>query len=334
MGDLMNGLITEERTENGLRVAALGGGHGLPVVLRAFKPYTTDITAIVTVADDGGSSGRLRRELGVLPPGDLRNNIAALADDEALMTQVFQYRFGDGSLEGHSLGNLLITALANITGSMDKALVAAGHVLAIRGRVLPTTLQDVTLVAERRTAAGVQRIAGESNIPNAEGLIERVWLEPRAVRAFPATIQAILAAHLIVFGPGSLFTSILPTLLIGEITQAIRAAAAPCVYVCNIAMQPGETDGFGVADHVDVLEQHLGTNLFRVVVCNDTYPAPDNSSRTQYVKLTDDDRVRLSKAGYSLHTADLTDPDRPWRHDPVKLARVLLHLVELLSHPV
>ncbi|MHB8624959.1 MAG: gluconeogenesis factor YvcK family protein [Aggregatilineales bacterium] len=329
----MNEPITEERTTNGLRVAALGGGHGLPVVLRAFKPYTTDITAIVTMADDGGSSGRLRREMGVLPPGDLRNNIAALADDEALMTQVFQYRFGDGSLGGHSLGNLLITALANITGSMDKALVAAGHVLAIRGRVLPATLQDVTLIAERRTEKGILRITGESNIPNAEGVIEHVWLEPQTARAFPATIQAILGAQLIVFGPGSLFTSILPTLLIEDITRAIRAAAAPCVYVCNIATQPGETDGFTVADHVDVLERHLGGNLIKAVVANDTYPTPDSSSRTHYVKLTDDDRARLSKAGYPLHTADLTDPDRPWRHDPAKLARVLLSLVELLPHP-
>lgn len=330
----MNTPVEAVRAADGLRVAALGGGHGLPVVLRAFKPYTTDITAIVTVADDGGSSGRLRRELGVLPPGDLRNNIAALADDEALMTQVFQYRFGDGGLEGHSLGNLLITALTNITGSMDKALIAAGHVLAVRGRVLPATLHDITLHAERRTAQGVQRIAGESSISKADGMIERVWLEPPSVRAFPDTLQAILGAQLIVFGPGSLFTSILPTLLIPDITRAIRAAAAPCMYVCNIAIQPGETDGFSVADHVEVLERHLGRNLIQGVVANDTYPPPGHKSRTQYVKLTDDDRARLSKMGYPLHTADLTDPEHPWRHDPEKLAQTLLRLIEFAPHPV
>ena len=329
----MNTSIGAMQAVEGLRVVALGGGHGLPVVLRAFKPYTTEITAIVTVADDGGSSGRLRRELGVLPPGDLRNNIAALADDEALMTQVFQYRFGDGSLDGHSLGNLLITALANITGSMDKALVAAGHVLAVRGRVLPATLQDITLHAERRTANGIQQIVGESSISKAEGVIERVWLEPHGVRAFPTTLQAILGAQLIVFGPGSLFTSILPTLLIPDITRAIRAASAPCIYVCNIAIQPGETDGFSVADHVEVLEQHLGGNLIQGVVANDHYPPLDNKSQTHYVQLSDADRARLSKMGYPLHTADLTDRERPWRHDPDKLAQVLLHLVELQPHP-
>jgi len=329
----MNEPIPQERPGHGFRVAALGGGHGLPVVLRALKPYTADITAIVTVADDGGSSGRLRRELGVLPPGDLRNNIAALADDEALMTQVFQYRFGEGTLEGHSLGNLLITALASITGSMDKALVAAGHVLAIRGKVLPATLQTVTLNAERRTPDGIQRIEGESNIPDATGVIERVWLEPENVRAFPGTIQAILSARLIVIGPGSLFTSILPTLLIQEIAQAIRAASAPCVYVCNIATQPGETDGFAVADHVDALDRHLGDGLIKAVVCNDTYPPLDSASKTRYLVLNGNDRARLAKGGYALYTADLTDPDRSWRHDPAKLAPVLLRLAKALPSP-
>jgi uncharacterized cofD-like protein len=313
-----------------LHVAALGGGHGLPVVLRALKPFTENITAIVSMADDGGSSGRLRREMGVLPPGDLRNNIAALADDEALMTQLFQYRFGDDTLEGHSLGNLLITALATITGSMDRALAAAGKVLAIHGQVLPATLQDVTLAADLRQSDGTsQRVVGESNIPLAEGVIERIYLQPPNVRAFPPAIQAILGADLIVFGPGSLYTSILPSILIGDIAEAIRAASAPCVYVCNIAMQQGETTDFSVADHVAVLEDHLGRDFIDVVLCNDTYPPLDGSSRTQYVPFSDDDRARLTH--YTLIAADLTDSAHPWRHDPYKLAQALLKLAEPVS---
>ncbi len=324
---------THDNHERAWRVTALGGGHGLPVVLRALKPYTADLTAIVSVADDGGSSGKLRRELGILPPGDLRNNITALADDEALMTQVFQYRFGDGTLEGHSLGNLLLTALVNITGSMDQALIAAGHVLAIRGRVLPATLQDITLVAERRTDEGsIQHIEGESNIPLGQGKIERVSLQPENARAFPPTIQAILRAEMIVFGPGSLFTSILPTLLIPDIAQAIRAASAPRIYVCNIATQQGETDGFTVADHVEVIERHLGSDIIDVVLCNDSYPPLAEGTRTRYVFLSESDRVRLDK--YKLCTADLTDGERPWRHDPVKLAAALQRLAELATPSV
>ncbi len=309
----------------GLKVAALGGGHGLPVVLRAMKPHTRNITAIVTVADDGGSSGRLRREMGVLPPGDLRNNIAALASDEALMTQLFQYRFSGGSLGGHTLGNLLLTALAEITGSMDQALIEAGRVLAIQGRVLPTTLHDVTLVAEVRGLTGLHRIEGESNITAAGGKIERVSLQPESARAYPETIQAILGADLIVFGPGSLFTSILPSLLVSGIANAIRASHAPCIYVCNIAMQPGETDGFSVADHVNVLEGHIGRDVIDVVICNDSFPPTDPAWNCNYVPCNEKDHTRMSR--YQVIDADLTDNERPWRHDPAKLARAIFSAV-------
>lgn len=311
----------EQQSRQGLKVAALGGGHGLPVVLRAIKPHTRNITAIVTVADDGGSSGRLRREMGVLPPGDLRNNIAALADDEALMTQLFQYRFSDGSLGGHTLGNLLLTALVNITGSMDRALIEAGHVLAIQGRVLPATLHDITLVAEIRDASGVHRVEGESNITAAGGRIERVSVQPESARAYPETIQAVLGADLILFGPGSLYTSILPSLLVNGVAKAIRASSAPCIYVCNIAMQPGETDGYSVADHVAVLEGHIGRDVIDVVVCNNVFPELDPSSVTRYVPFTEKDQARLTR--FSVVAADLTDEEHPWRHDPAKLAQVI-----------
>ncbi len=308
--------------QHDFKVVALGGGHGLPSVLRALKPYTREITAIVTVADDGGSSGKLRREMGVIPPGDLRNNIAALADDEALMTQLFQYRFSDGALEGHSLGNLLLAALTNITGSMVKAVLEAGHVLAIQGRVLPATLQDVHLAAEIRNAQGqIQTVSGESTITAAGGKIQKLFLEPESVRAYPDAVRALLASNVVIFGPGSLYTSTLPSLLVSGIVEAIHAADAPCFYICNIATQAGETDGFTVADHIDVLEAHLGGGLIDGVICNIHYPPTPEFPNTHYVYLTDSDRARLQHI--HIIEADLTDPDYPWRHDPAKLATAI-----------
>jgi uncharacterized cofD-like protein len=315
--------------QKGLRVVALGGGTGLPVVLRSFKAETRHITAIVTMADDGGSSGRLRQELGVLPPGDLRNNIAALANDEDLMAQLLQYRFADGGLEGHNFGNLFLTALADITGSMDRALAEAGKVLVIEGSVLPSTLQDVTLVAEVRDPASnsLRHVIGESHITLAGGRIERVSLTPERAQAYPDTIRAILAAELIVIGPGSLYTSILPTLLINGITEAIRVSSATCIYVCNIAEQQGETDGFTVADHVLALERHIGRGVFSVVLANNAYPAANAGERTRYIPLAaPDDDIRER---YTVYECDLTDPQRPWRHSPAKLYRGITEVLAL-----
>lgn len=312
-----------------LRVAALGGGHGLPSVLRALKPYTPNLTAIVTVADDGGSSGKLRRELGVIPPGDLRNNIAALADDEALMTHLFQYRFSESTAEGHSLGNLLLAALTNITGSMVKAVAEAGHVLKIKGTVLPASLQNVVLCADILDESGVlQEIQGESLIGEATGRIQRVRLTPSPVRAYPETLRAILSAEVIIFGPGSLYTSTLPSLLVDDIANAIRASEAPRLYICNIATQR-ETTGFTVADHIKVLEDHIGEGLIDMIICNDHYPTPPPDSATHYVPLTDFDRERL--AHYRILTADLTGVDQPWRHDSTKLAAAIFQALEVLS---
>ena len=254
------------------KVVAIGGGTGLSTLLRGIKAHTPHVTAIVTVADDGGSSGRLRRELGVLPPGDFRNCIAALADDEALITQLFQYRFGQGTgLDGHSFGNLFITALAAVTGSFERAVVEAGRVLAIRGRSLPSTLDNVNLVADLRRAApsGLFRVQGESSIPKAGQPIDRVFLRPDNARAYPGAVRAILNADLIVAGPGSLFTSILPNLLVDGIRQAVATSTAVKLYVCNVATQAGETDGFDLGDHVSALQRHLGRNLFPNVLAGD-----------------------------------------------------------------
>jgi len=309
----------------GPKVVSIGGGHGLAVLLRGLKQHTSNITAIVTVADDGGSSGRLRRELGVLPPGDFRNCIAALADDEALMTQLFQYRFGDGEgLDGHSLGNLFITAMAEVTGSFERAILESGRVLAVQGRVLPSTLCNVTLMADLRDRpAGVSRVAGESSITEAGGAIARVYLEPDNAEAYPEAVRALLQADLIVAGPGSLYTSVLPNLLVPDVARAVAASRALKVYVCNVATQHGETVGYSAGDHVAMLEAHVGANLFPLVLVNDnldvTFDAPPGVGLVR-VDFPPD-------AKYRVIAADLVDLARPWRHDSDKLARALLDLL-------
>lgn len=327
---LIDAMVAHNRLHRGIKVVAIGGGTGLPSVLRGFKPHTSNITAIVTVADDGGSSGRLRRELRVLPPGDLRSNIAALADDEDLMTQLFQYRFANGGLEGHSFGNLFLSAMAEITGSMDRAVAETGRVLAVQGRVLPSTLQEVVLIAEVQVPgeARPRHVEGESQIPEAGGKIVRLSLKPEHVPAYPDAVRAILTADLIVIGPGSLYTSILPNLLVRGITEALRASSAHKVYVSNVATQRGETEDFSVADHVTALEAHIGRGVFDVVLANNSYPTRNAGERTRYVQ------PGTLTPPYSLRLADLTDPERPWRHDPAKLAQALLESYQELTQPV
>jgi uncharacterized cofD-like protein len=321
----------EERYNVAPKVVAIGGGTGLSTLLRGLKPHTPHITAIVTVADDGGSSGRLRRELGVLPPGDFRNCIAALADDEALLTQLFQYRFGLGNgLNGHSFGNLFITALASVTGSFERALLEAGRVLAVQGRILPSTLEDVTLVADLQEAGepavastGLTRIQGESAIPKSGQPIERVFLRPANVRAYPGAVRAILDADLIIAGPGSLFTSVLPNLLVKDIRQAIGASSAVRLYVCNVATQPGETDGFDLDQHMYALQRHVGRGLFPYVLANSNVrPGPKGSNPEMVACRYSDNQ------GYRVLEGDLVDPDAPWRHDSRNLAEQIMALYQ------
>ena len=311
------------RRERGLHVAAIGGGHGLSALLRGLKTHTSNITAVVTVADDGGSSGRLRESFGILPPGDIRNCLAALSNDEALLTQLFQYRFsGAPDLKGHSFGNLFITALTDITGSFEEAVAESGRVLSVGGRVLPSTLHEVRLVADMLLPHLVNevRVEGESKIPEMAGQVRRVWLEPNNPPAFPPVLQAILNAELIVIGPGSLYTSLLPNLLVPDLLAAIRASRAVKVYVCNIATQPGETDLYSCYDHVHALEDHVGEDLFDVILCNENNegdPGPD----AQWVS-TDERSLRDQR----VYCADLLDVDHPGRHDSEKLDRVLMDL--------
>lgn len=317
-------VYTHSRRNKGLKVVAIGGGTGLPAVLKGLKAHTSNLTAVVTVADDGGSSGRLRRDLGVLPPGDLRNNIAALADDENLMTQLFQYRFQDGDLGGHAFGNLFISALSGVTGSLETALIETERVLNISGRVLPATLEDVNLRAEVRMAGtdDVTTITGESNITAAGGEIEALFLVPEDVNAYEGSVQAILDADIVVIGPGSLYTSILPNLLVRGIADALRATRAYKVYVCNIAMQPGETGDFSVADHVMALEKHIGRGVFQVILANDATPTANAGVNTRYVPPTPPNHEILQR--YTVWNTDLVDAERPWRHDPNKLVTAIL----------
>jgi len=330
---VVDALYRHRQRRRGPKVVALGGGTGLSVLLRGMKEYTDHLTAIVTVADDGGSSGRLRQELGVLPPGDFRNCIVALSDAEGLTSRLFQYRFGEGmGLNGHSFGNLFIVAMAEVTGSFEQALVESSRVLAVRGQVLPSTLQNVTLCADLREEqageeGGWRRVEGESSITQQLGAIERVFLEPEEVPAYPEAVKAILEADLIVAGPGSLYTSVLPNLLVPDVTRAIRASRALKVYVCNVATQSGETDGYGVEDHMRAIREHVGQPLFDTVLANDRFLGPVAApSGAQWVRLPEEDQ-----SGYRLVAADLVDEDLPWRHDSGKLAR---HLIELYEEAV
>jgi uncharacterized cofD-like protein len=325
-GKVIDNLYAHSRRQRGMKVVAIGGGTGLPSVLRGLKGFTSNITAVVTVADDGGSSGRLRRELGVLPPGDLRNNIAALADDENLMTRLFQYRFNAGDLGGHAFGNLFISALAGVTGSIESALVETGRVLNIQGQVLPATLDDVNLAALVRLPDQNSSIMvhGESSITDANGTIEELMLDPASVAAYAGSVKAILEADVVVIGPGSLFTSILPNLLVKGIQEALRATNAYSIYICNVATQPGETDGFSVADHVMALERHVGRGIFQVVLANNVYPAENAGNNTRYVTPAPDNHDIFQR--YHIRYTDLTDSERPWRHDPAKLARSIIKI--------
>lgn len=325
-GRVIDVVYAHSKRQKGLKLVAIGGGTGLPSVLRGFKAHTSNITAVVTVADDGGSSGRLRRDLGVQPPGDLRNNIAALADDESLMTQLFQYRFNHGDLSGHAFGNLFIAALAGISGGLDHALPEVERVLNIQGRVLPATLDDVNLVAKVQMTGKTRaiRIRGESMISEMGGKIQEIALNPPDVAAFDDSVTAILEADIVVIGPGSLYTSILPNLLVNGIANALKETRAYKVYICNVATQPGETDNYSVADHVMALEHHIGRGVFQAVIANNAKPEHNKGLNTFYVSEAPNNHEILQR--YQVVYTDLTDEERPWRHDPQKLMNALIKL--------
>jgi len=325
--ELVDMLLDSRRLNRGPKIVTIGGGTGLSNLLRGLKQYSSNITAIVTVADDGGSSGRLRREMGVIPPGDIRNCLAALADEEKLLTELFQYRFhsGDG-LSGHSFGNLFLTAMTEITGDLERGIAASSKVLAVRGKVLPSTLEQVMLYA--RLTDG-RLIEGESNITKAGGTIEKIGCHPSNPPALPAAIRAIEEADYIIIGPGSLFTSIIPNLLIPQIREALLNIQIPKIYICNIMTEPGETDGFTVADHIYAINQVCGKRLCDAVLVQRKPPSEDflnkySQKNSHPVFLDKEDVYNL---GCRLVLADIMEEDRIkgyLRHDPYRLARALL----------
>ncbi len=325
---LLDALWQNRRLNRGPKIVAIGGGTGLSTLLRGLKLYSANLTAIVTVADDGGSSGRLRRDFGVLPPGDIRNCIAALADEEKLLTELFQYRFeaGDG-LMGHSFGNLFLTAMSEITGDLERAVVASSKVLAIRGRVLPATLTDVALWA---TLADGRRIEGESKIGEADGQIVEIGCSPVNPPALPAAIAAIQEADYIIIGPGSLYTSVISNLLVPEIAEAIAARQVPRIYVCNIMTQPGETTGYTVADHIESIDLACGQQLFDAVLVQKSQPSASclqNYAReNSYPVLLD--REDVKQLGRSIFAVNVMEEDadtRYLRHNSRRLAKALIH---------
>ena len=325
--NILEKLYRRRKLNRGPKIVAVGGGTGLSMLLKGIKNITNNVTAVVTVGDDGGSSGRLREDMGILPPGDIRNCIAALADDEDLITKLFQYRFKSGEgLEGHSFGNLFLTALCAITGDMVRAVKESSNVLSIRGRVLPSTLDDMKLVAEMEDG---RIIHGESNIPEAHGKIKRLFTNPRRCRALEDVILAIRDADLIILGPGSLYTSVIPNLLIEEISQEIVKSRAKKIYVCNIMTQPGETDNYAVSDHVRALMQHANSrNIIDAVLVNDCIPA--NLAKKYElagsfpVKI---DYENLKKLGVTLFPKKLIEDSREGfvRHSSRRVARAIYY---------
>ncbi len=299
--------------ESGPRITVIGGGTGLPSLIRGIKHYSYNITAIVTMADDGGSSGRLRSELGIQPPGDIRNCLVALADSEAVMQKLMDYRFSsDGQLNGHSFGNMLIAALAGIGGDFSRAVEIAGELLAIRGRVIPSTATDVTLIAT--TEAG-EVLTGESNVAGASGRITSLALSPPNPQAHPDAVAALQDADLIIIGPGSLFTSIVPNLLIPGIAEAVAQSKALKVYVCNVAEEPRQTIGYSVEDHLDVVRRYTGPDSVHAVIANSSIPEGPTPAGLDFIK-----PGHPWSDGALLIEADVIDNSATARHDPVKLA--------------
>lgn len=330
-GTIVAWLAKQERHRNGKgnkgpKIVAIGGGTGLGTILRGLKEITSNLTAIVTVADDGGSSGRLRREFGILPPGDIRNCLVAMADIEPLMEKLFQYRFtGSSDLSGHNFGNLFITAMTDITGDFEAAIKESSKVLAVRGQVLPATLEHVVLKAE---LVDGRIVTGESEIPKARVPIKRVFLEPVDCKPVPEAVAALKEADIIILGPGSLYTSVIPNLLVAEIAEAIRNSAAIKVYVCNAMTQAGETDNYSASRHIEAIINHAGTGLVDIAVVNNE--AIDADILERYAEEGAEpvavDLDAIARLGIKPLAVRVITKINYIRHDAAKLARIILEI--------
>ncbi|MPZ98880.1 MAG: uridine diphosphate-N-acetylglucosamine-binding protein YvcK [Dehalococcoidia bacterium] len=323
-GQIVDLVYARRTQERGPRIVAIGGGTGLSNLLRGLKQYTSNLTAIVTVADDGGSSGRLRRDMQVIPPGDIRNCIAALADAEPLVTELFQYRFDERAgqgIAGHSFGNLFIAAMAEVTGNMEAAIAETSRVLAVRGQIVPSTHEDIVLGA--RLADG-RIVRGESVIPKSGSAPVEAFIEPREAAAHPRAVRALLDADLVLIGPGSLYTSVLPNLLVPGIGRALLESKAHKVYISNVATQHGETDGFSAADHYGAIRSHLGVPVVDVVLANSNLPQeplPAEWCSEPVLAAGDADY-----AGARLVLSDLVDTELRYSHDTTRLASAVMRL--------
>lgn len=312
----------------GLKIVAIGGGTGLPTLLRGLKRRTGNLTAIVTMADDGGSTGRLREQFGILPPGDFRNCIAALSDAEPLMQQLFQYRFekGGSELDGHSFGNLFITAMVDVTGDFERAVLESSRILNVQGRVFPSTLENIQLhgIAEDGTL-----LEGESAVGKAHGRIRKVFLAPEDPTGYAPAVQAIWDAEMIVCGPGSLYTSVVPPMLVSDIKHAVKANRnAIKVYICNVATQHGETDHFDALAHVRALQEQVGKRVFDYVLVNGNL-ANSDKIKPEWRQDPVPPQTLIEAAaelGVEVVVADVVNDNNPLRHDPDKLAAALMRL--------
>ena len=324
--DLIDIIYEKRFLSKGPKIVAVGGGTGLSTVLEGLKGYTSNISAIVTVADEGGSSGRLREEFGILPPGDIRNCLVSLAEAPMLMRDLFQYRFEGGEgIKGHSFGNIFITALTEVTGSFKDAVKESSKVLAIRGKVLPSSLNNVRLRAEYMDGSVAE---GEDKISTGEKLIKHIYIKPEDAKANPEAIEAIKDADIIILGPGSLFTSILPNLLIKEISEEITVKDTLKIYICNVMTQHGETDGFTAADHLEVILNHTTDNIINCCLVN--AGRLDYSLLLRYSKEKSfpviPDKNRLRMMGMKVIEDDLVSKVDYLRHDSDKTAKVIMHV--------
>lgn len=330
-GRLVDMIYEHRRLDKGPNITVVGGGTGLSVLLRGMKEVTRNVTAVVTVADDGGSSGRLREEFNVIPPGDLRNCLVALADTEPMMEKLFQYRFtGNSDLAGHSFGNLFITAMTEVTGDIEQALKESSRVLAVKGRVFPATTAKVRLSATMDDGSIVD---GESQIPLVHKRIKRVHIFPRQVEAVPSTLKAIREAEVIVLGPGSLYTSVIPNLLVEDIAREIRESNAIKIYICNVMTQPGETDDYTASMHVRALIEHGGNGIVDYVLVNNkpiSQEMQEHYAREgQYPVLVDENAI--ADLGVKCFKADIIDDSKMIHHDSLKLAHQVMEIYHTLQ---
>lgn len=325
-GKIVDVVYARQHLRRGPKIVVIGGGTGLSALLSGLKEYTCNLTAIVTVADDGGSSGKLRHEMGILPPGDVRNCLVALAETEEIMDALFSYRFENGTLEGHSLGNLLLAGLTDTFGDFQKGIEQVSKVFALRGNVFPSTLEQIVLMADLEDGTCVK---GETAVRSTEGKVQRVYLEPGDCHPVPEALGALEAADLIVLGPGSLYTSVLPNLLVKGLREKIREVNAPCVYVCNVMTEKGETDGYRVSDHLKAILDHCGADFVDAVLANkEQIPAPilERYAAEEAIPVIADPK-EVEHLGVRYFEANLVQEGNVVRHDSEGLAKELIRLL-------